>query len=325
MDDHYRISGASAQASPLARSYRQLLACYPAWYRRIHEEEMLAVLMTGAPQGKRRPGIAEAADLLWGALRIRCQPLRPRGGESDWRDALAVVSVIAPLIIVVSVVISDAQILLFTPAPLRGPLAQGLLPWALRGLAAPLAVAALVPLALRMRRVAALACAGLLILIVSSQHGDLVIGEASMITAIGLQAVALAASAGPRRGLQILRWKYAVVVITAILLACTGVISTALMPRLILLALITAVVALTSSLGRWLLLLLAIPLYPLFVFGAPPFSQGFGWGYGLDFLPFPAVAYVACYLPPAALAVLAVVAARRASSRSARPCGAPDA
>src|SRR5262249_61907039 len=82
----------------LERGYRWLLACYPAAYRRVHEEEMLAVLMTAAPTGKRRPGIGEAADLIWGALRVRCQPSR-NGAEPAWRDALAVLRLILPMIV----------------------------------------------------------------------------------------------------------------------------------------------------------------------------------------------------------------------------------
>ena len=46
--------------------------------------------MTAAPQGKNRPGLAEAADLIIGALRVWCQP--PRGGMAGWRGALALAS-----------------------------------------------------------------------------------------------------------------------------------------------------------------------------------------------------------------------------------------
>ena len=75
--------------SRLERGYRRLLALYPARYRRAHEEEMLAVLMTAAAEGQDRPGLAEAADLIIGALRVRCQTLR--GGVSGWRRALALI------------------------------------------------------------------------------------------------------------------------------------------------------------------------------------------------------------------------------------------
>jgi len=76
------------QAGSLERGYRRLLAFYPARYRRVHEDEMLAALLTGAPEGKRRPALAEAADLIAGALRVWCQPSRGRG----WRGVLALIS-----------------------------------------------------------------------------------------------------------------------------------------------------------------------------------------------------------------------------------------
>ncbi len=80
---------ALSRDSRLERRYRRLLALYPARYRRVHEEEMLAVLMTAAPEGHARPGLAEAADLIIGALRVRCQTLL--GGVPGWRGALAVI------------------------------------------------------------------------------------------------------------------------------------------------------------------------------------------------------------------------------------------
>jgi Domain of unknown function (DUF1707) len=76
--------------SRLERGYRRLLALYPARYRRVHEEEMLAVLLTGAAQAQERPRRAEAVDLIIGALRVRCQAVR--GGLPGWRGALAVIS-----------------------------------------------------------------------------------------------------------------------------------------------------------------------------------------------------------------------------------------
>jgi hypothetical protein len=79
----------------LERGYRRLLACYPAAYRRVHAEEMLAVLMTAAPEGKRRPGLVEAADLIAGALRVWCQP--SRGGMAGWRGAMALISAVTLL------------------------------------------------------------------------------------------------------------------------------------------------------------------------------------------------------------------------------------
>ena len=55
----------------LERAYRRILACYPRSFRRENEEEILAVLMATVGDGQRRPGIAEAADLIRGAVRMR--------------------------------------------------------------------------------------------------------------------------------------------------------------------------------------------------------------------------------------------------------------
>jgi hypothetical protein len=55
----------------LERAYRRLVACYPPSFRRENEEEMVTVLLATARKGQRRPGIAESADLIRGALRMR--------------------------------------------------------------------------------------------------------------------------------------------------------------------------------------------------------------------------------------------------------------
>jgi hypothetical protein len=62
------------RAAGLERGYRRLLAWYPRAYRRENEQEILGVLMAGAREGQRRPGPAEAADLLRGALWMRLSP-----------------------------------------------------------------------------------------------------------------------------------------------------------------------------------------------------------------------------------------------------------
>jgi hypothetical protein len=55
----------------LGRRYRRLLACYPAAFRREHEQEVLSVLMAGAEEGQRWPRLAEVADLLRSATSMR--------------------------------------------------------------------------------------------------------------------------------------------------------------------------------------------------------------------------------------------------------------
>jgi hypothetical protein len=78
--------------------YRRLLRWYPA----SRQEEMLGVLMADAQPGRRRPGLAETADLLLGALRIRLRPGRALSDGPGWRDALAVYGVAVPLLVLAS-------------------------------------------------------------------------------------------------------------------------------------------------------------------------------------------------------------------------------
>jgi hypothetical protein len=62
----------------LERGYRRLLRWYPRTFRREKGQEILAVLMAGAPEGQRRPGLAESADLIRGGLWMRLHPSLPR-------------------------------------------------------------------------------------------------------------------------------------------------------------------------------------------------------------------------------------------------------
>jgi len=301
-------SGLRPQARALERRYRRLLVLYPARYRLIHEDEMLAVLMTAAPEGKRRPGTAETADLILGALRIRLQPSRVDPAEPAWRDALAVLSVILPVIILLASM-PDTQTIPFQVPDLFG---YGSALAALKQLAAPLALIALV--LLRLRRTAALTAAAMLFwLAFFSGSGTLVNGtvDAPGFLALGLEVVALTASPGPRRGLHILTGKHAALTVIATL----AVTTTSFPVILVAIAVICAAMALTSSLSRWLLVLLAIPAYPFFFFGGLYSALGSpsapGLNLTLTYLP-PGVAFITwTYLPPLVLLVLAVIAARR--------------
>ena len=66
----------------LERAYRRLLAWYPREFRRENEQEILAVLIAGAPPGQRRPGLAEAADLIRSGLWLRLWPSVPRSART---------------------------------------------------------------------------------------------------------------------------------------------------------------------------------------------------------------------------------------------------
>lgn len=93
-------------AAGLEIRYRRLLRWYPAGHRALHQEEMLGVLMAGAGPGRSRPRPAESADLLLGAARIRLRPGRALSDGPGWRDALAVYSIAAPLLVLASALIS---------------------------------------------------------------------------------------------------------------------------------------------------------------------------------------------------------------------------
>jgi hypothetical protein len=264
-------------------SYRWLLAAYPAAYRRVHQEEMLAVLMTAAPHGSRRPGIGEAADLIWGALRVRCQPSR-HGAEPGWRDALAIVSVLLPLIVFITTAVHVAGALpvYLDGAPITFPFLRSMSPlWFLNQFTGPLALLALS--LLRPQRIATRATVALLIglaylAIVSYWAGgpdpglvSTIAGGPYIMLALGLQMAAVTASPGLRRGLQLVTWKHvAITVIAAVAVAITSYPWT-----LVAIPVICAAMALTSSLGRWLLILLAIPLGP---YVAVPYIYVIAWG-----------------------------------------------
>ena len=66
----------------LERACRRLLGWYPREFRRENEQEILAVLLAGAPDGQRRPGVAESADLIRSGLWLRLRPSVPRSART---------------------------------------------------------------------------------------------------------------------------------------------------------------------------------------------------------------------------------------------------
>jgi hypothetical protein len=83
--------------SALEDRYRRLLRWYPTDHRRVHEEEMLGVLLAAAGPGRSRPPVRDALDLVLGGLGIRLRRAPRSFARDDWRDAAALLSVIAPL------------------------------------------------------------------------------------------------------------------------------------------------------------------------------------------------------------------------------------
>jgi len=106
------------------KRYRRLLALYPRDHRREHAEEMVGVLLAADGDAQARAPnpaawavrsgqhAADIADLIGGALRIRGRMALNRirrtrwlsvtVRDQRWSDALAVVSVIAPLLLLVA-------------------------------------------------------------------------------------------------------------------------------------------------------------------------------------------------------------------------------
>jgi len=139
MSEPERLEAARRRAEKREKSYRRLLALYPKDHRRDHAEEMVGVLLAAADHTRvlapkpvaRAPlgwaplnwaplnwalgfgqHMADCADLVAGALRIRGRMALNRirrapwfgwtVRDQRWSDALAVVSVVAPLLLLVA-------------------------------------------------------------------------------------------------------------------------------------------------------------------------------------------------------------------------------
>jgi hypothetical protein len=246
--------------------YLRLLALYPAEHRRAHQEEMLGVLMTGARAGQRRPGLAESADLILGALRIRLRAAPGQQVGALWRDALAVVSTVLPLII-----LAYFGVLALSLVGLHGALAGALAKADAERLAVWTALAACV--LLRLRRTAALVAAAVLIWAATPATYTpgwmyLSLNNMLIFVTLGLEVAALLASPGPRRGRQILTWKgYAAAVAVPAAVASAGLwvwlnhpaAAAAIAISVIALAIVGT--AMTSALGWRVAALLSVPAF----------------------------------------------------------------
>ena len=118
------MSVTATRDSRIEKRYRRLLALYPKDHRREHAEEMVGVLLAadGDTQVRAPKPVAwalrfgqhtaDSADLIGGALRIRGRMALNRlqrtrwlswtVRDQRWSDALAVVSVVAPLLLLVA-------------------------------------------------------------------------------------------------------------------------------------------------------------------------------------------------------------------------------
>jgi hypothetical protein len=329
------------ESGRLELGYRRLLAWYPQPFRSEQGEEMLAVLMASAPEGQRRPRPAEAVDVIRSALGMRVRSLRSQPANRDWSDALALFSLLAPL----SLLMAD---ILEVALPYRLPPTTG--GWELlrRGFGTPaqisglpllsqpgfdiavggqVIIAAVVLLGLRRMALAATAAAAVSWIVVRYWiPAPLQV----LATAVYLlEAAALIASPGPRRGRHLVNWGHGVVLlvvaaavqVSTLVYAVTGPPvgfllrqpSDAVIYLVISLVLTAAAVTLTVVLRvNWYVrLLLAVMFYPYAIQVAFSVISTRANGFvGTNLIGYPTPSHLALlYLPPVLLACAAITIA----------------
>ncbi|WP_186404139.1 hypothetical protein [[Actinomadura] parvosata] len=80
----------------LERRYRDLLR-WSQWHRRLHEQEMLAVLLQSAAPAQQRPALSDALDLIRGGLRVRIHHVIGAPSAPHWRRAVNLAALLGPL------------------------------------------------------------------------------------------------------------------------------------------------------------------------------------------------------------------------------------
>jgi hypothetical protein len=309
-----------SETAALERRYRRLLAVYPTRHRRVHAEEMLGVLLSAAADGQRRPRLADAVDLIRGGLRIRARAFLRGPADPHWRDALAVVSVVAPLLLLAAgLAVSDLlgiAIRTIGTGIYETPFWLGYWQnWPTTGGTALLVLLVL----LRWRRAAAVTALAVTATPLGLGVWYLGLPLASLSTALflllgGLATAALTFSPGPARGLEILGWwRTAAVGAGALVLAAlmwgdpflTWRLPHLAWPLLVLTGVGgVAVASLRAPVGRRVIVLLMAASAPLWL---AVFSLA-GRPYGV--LPEGAALYL-----PALLVTCAIVAARMSRQR----------
>jgi hypothetical protein len=313
-------------SSGLEQGYRRLLACYPRVYRREHAEEILAVLMAGAPQGQKRPRLAESADVFWSALKMRLRGPGPASENRPWADALALFSLVAPLFLLLVDILNvalpyrlrlDTRIPFFARAFGLHPEIGGLPLLSVHiftiTVGAEVVIAALVLLGLRWAALAALV--GTAGYWVAAGHSIPWIPYPLQLVTTGVfivEAAALVASPGPRRGRQLVNWRLGVMLVVVAaavhvstlrydtmtfpgrLLAPRPSVATIYLAGSVVLAVAAVVLAVVWKLSPYLLLLLAAMFWPYAIQLAFVSTGG-----STDLLGNPTPQHlVALYLPP---------------------------
>ena len=323
-------------SSGLEQGYRRLLAWYPRAFRRDHADEILGVLMAGAGEGQRRPRLAEAADLLWSGLKMRLRGPALTGESRPWTDALALFSLVAPLFLLLANILVVALpyrlrpvgrfgfVRTFGSHPEIGGLSLLRQPIFDVTVGLGVLVAILVLLGLRWMALAALA-ASAVYWVAARQMVPWIPYPLQLLTAGGylLETAALIASPGPRRGRQLVNWRYGVVLLVgaAAVQLSTFLYDARMRPLFlggappsrptvwlvssVVLAVAAVILVLAWKLSRYLLLLLAVMCYPSAMeLASTPSSSGG------DLLGSPTPAHLAAlFLPPVLFACGTVLAA----------------
>jgi hypothetical protein len=226
-----------------------LLRCYPPAHRAFHREEMLGVLLATARPGQRTPGLGQTVNLAACGLVIRVRRIPGWLAADAGQDALAVVSLIAPAVVFILLVLQAVVFILLVPqqaamnaAASAGSVVPGLLlgpPSFGKSVVVMIAWLAVVVLGLTGRRrtaakiafisltLALLALLLVLVVLIQQDHsfyfntfpGELFqflpFGDVPVVLA-SLAACSLALSPGPRRGLAIVGWRRACLMIAGL-------------------------------------------------------------------------------------------------------------
>jgi hypothetical protein len=293
-DDQASASGGSAA---LERRYRRLLAWYPARHRSIYGDEMLGVLMAAATaRGSGRPGVAESLNLIGSGLRARIGTIGT-GTDPAWRDALAVYSLVAPVLVTAAIYRAPwfLSFLLWGRGGSRGGIDPLTLfhfytlplPFQLAGYAKYLITIAspLTPVVLGLlglRRTGLLTAAVLLswtALQASLSWEIQASNTVAFLALLAVEVVALMASHGPQRGLRLLTWKGLLIAAPLLALAVTAGLEESgafgvmhLSWSVVVLAIIAMAATLASAKARRLLLLFAIPVSPFVILLVHPYE-----------------------------------------------------
>lgn len=210
----------------LEQRYRQLLAWYPPAFRHEQGDEMLGVLMAGARPGQRRPGLGESADLIKSAVILRLRRIGSPADSKRWTDALALFSLVAPLLLVAAAVL-EVAVPYSLPAPspkYPRPLPPYLASRQIGGLSllswppfditlGCLAVVAVLVL-LGQRWAAIAAMTGTAVFWIAADQIPLPFPlQVFTIAVCLLTGAALVASPGPRRGRELVNWRHWIVLL----------------------------------------------------------------------------------------------------------------